>query len=104
MGSISQYLESIPSDLLKPIELKNGALILNNYMLSMFDGDNYIGTVILTPVKDGFLIEIRTHSVMRMPYIPFTEIEKRLKNYFNILGLKVSVYCRNPNNPFGVLI
>ena len=90
MDSILPYLESLPEDLLEPIELKDGAMILDHYMLTMHYASRDIGTMIITPYT-------------------ISEIRKRLKNYFNILGLSVlSVYCRNPYqnnaNPYGVLI
>lgn len=108
MGSILPYLKSLPSDLLKPIELKDGAMILDHYMLTMrYDGRN-IGTIIITPYTNEIRIELRPNSVMIIRNLSMSEIRKRLKNYFNILGLSVSVYCRNPyqtdSNLYGVLI
>lgn len=108
MDSILQYLESIPHDLLEPIELKDGAIILDQYMLGMFYNDKSIGTIVITPFKNKLHIEIRIYSISRMPYLYFfEEIEERLKNYFNILGLSSEVYYRsyqNNANPYGVLI
>ena len=109
MGSILPYLESIPSDLLEPIELKDGAMILDHYMLTMNYNGRDIGTIVITPYTDGIRIELRPNSVMLIRNLSISEIRKRLKNYFNILGLSVlSVYCRNPHqnnaNPYGVLI
>ncbi len=109
MGSILHYLESIPSDLLEPIELKDGAMILDHYMLTMHYNGKDIGTIIITPYENGIRIELRPNSVMIIRNLSMSEIRKRLKNYFNILGLSVgSVYYRNPyktdSNPYGVLI
>lgn len=109
MDSILPYLESIPSDLLKPIELIDGAMILDHYMLTMHYASRDIGTMIITPYANEIRIELRPNSVMLIRNLSIAEIRKRLKNYFNILGLSVlSVYCRNPyqNNasPYGVLI
>lgn len=109
MDSILPYLESIPSDLLEPMELKDGAMILDHYMLTMHYASKDIGTMIITPYANEIRIELRPYSVMLMHNLSIAEIRKRLKNYFNILGLNVlSVYCRNPyktdSNPYGVLI
>ena len=109
MDSILPYLESIPSDLLEPIKLKDGAMILDHYMLTMNYNDKDIGTIVITPYTDGIRIELRPNSVMLIRNLSMSEIRKRLKNYFNILGLSVgSVYYRNPyktnSNPYGVLI
>ena len=109
MVSILPYLESIPSDLLEPIELKDGAMILDHYMLTMHYASKDIGTIVITPYTDGIHIELRPNSVMIIRNLSMSEIRKRLKNYFNILGLSVgSVYYRNPyktdSNPYGVLI
>lgn len=109
MDSILPYLESIPSDLLEPIELKDGAMILDHYMLTMHYASKDIGTIVITPYADGIRIELRPNSVMIIRNLSMSEIRKRLKNYFNILGLSVgSVYYRNPyktdSNPYGVLI
>lgn len=109
MDSILPYLESIPSDLLKPIELKDGAMILDHYMLTMHYNGKDIGTIIITPYENGIRIELRPNTVMLIRDLSMSEIRKRLKNYFNILGLSVlSVYYRNPyktdSNPYGVLI
>lgn len=109
MDSILPYLESIPSDLLEPIELKDGAMILDHYMLTMHYASKDIGTIVITPYTNGIRIELRPNSVMLIRNLSIPEIRKRLKNYFNILGLSVlSVYCRNPYqtkfNPYGVLI
>lgn len=109
MDSILPYLESIPSDLLEPIELKDGAMILDHYMLTMHYNGKDIGTAIITPYANEIRIELRPNSVMLIRNLSISEIRKRLKNYFNILGLNVlSVYCRNPyktdSNPYGVLI
>lgn len=109
MDSILPYLESIPSDLLEPIELKDGAMILDHYMLTMHYASRDIGTMIITPYINELRIELRPNSVMLIRNLSISEIRKRLKNYFNILGLNVlSVYCRNPYqnsaNPYGVLI
>jgi len=109
MDSILHYLESIPSDLLEPMELKDGAMILDHYMLTMHYNGKDIGTVIITPYANGIRIELRPNSVMIIRNLSISEIRKRLKNYFNILGLSVgSVYYRNPyktdSNPYGVLI
>lgn len=107
MDSILPYLESIPHDLLKPIELKEGAIILDEYMLGMFYNDKSIGTLVITPFKNRLHIEFKIYSIIRMPYIPLTEVEERLKNYFNILGLSSEIYYRsyqNNANPYGVLI
>lgn len=108
MDSILPYLESIPRDLLKPMELKDGAMILDHYMLTMHYDGREIGTIVITPYDNGIRIELRPNSVMIIRKLPIAEIRKRLKNYFNILGLSVlSVYCRNPyktnSNPYGVL-
>lgn len=107
MDSTLPYLESIPHDLLEPIELKDGATILDEYMLGMFYNDRHIGTIVITPFKNKLHVEIRIYSISRMPYSYFFyEIEERLKNYFNILGLKSEVYYRNYQNnanPYGVL-
>lgn len=110
MVSILQFLESIPSDLLEPIELKDGAMILDHYMLTMYyDGKNK-GTIVITPYANEIRIEFRPNTVMiiRGLSFSFSEMRKRLENYFNILGLSVSVYYRNPyktdSNPYGVLI
>ena len=109
MGSILPYLESLPEDLLEPIKLKDGAMILDHYMLTMHYDGREIGTIIITPYDNEIRIELRPNSVMIIRKLPLSEIRKRLKNYFNILGLSVlSVYCRNPyqsnSNPYGVLI
>lgn len=108
MDSILPYLESMPSDLLEPIELKDGAVILDEYMLGMFYNDKSIGTIVITPFINKLRIEIRIYSISRMPYLYFfEEIGERLKNYFNILGLSSDVYYRsyqNNANPYGVLI
>lgn len=107
MDSILPYLESIPKDLLEPIELKDGAKILDEYMLGMFDNDRHIGTIVITPFENKLHVEIRIYSISRMLYYFFEEIKERLKNYFNILGLKSEVYYRsyqNNANPYGVLI
>ena len=109
MDSILPYLESIPSDLLEPIELKDGAMILDHYMLTMHYASRDLGTMVITPYANEIRIELRPNSVMLIRNLSISEIRKRLKNYFNILGLNVlSVYCRNPyqnnSNPYGVLI
>lgn len=108
MDSILPYLESIPSDLLEPIELKDGAMILDHYMLTMHYNGKDIGTIIITPYANEIRIEFRPNSVMLIRGLSYSEMRKRLKNYFNILGLSVSVYYRNPyktdSNPYGVLI
>lgn len=109
MGLILPYLESIPHDLLKPIELKDGAVILDLYMLTMYYNDRSLGTIVITPyINEEVRIEIRLSRVMLVPHLSINEIEKRLENYFNILGLSTSVYYRNPftsnSNPYGVLI
>ena len=109
MDSILHCLESIPSDLLEPIELKDGAMILDHYMLTMHYAGRDIGTIIITPYENGIRIELRPNAVMLIRDLSMSEIRKRLKNYFNILGLSVgSVYYRNPyktdSNPYGVLI
>lgn len=109
MDSILPYLESLPEDLLEPIELKDGAMILDHYMLTMHYASRDIGTMIITPYINELRIELRPNSVMLIRNLSISEIRKRLKNYFNILGLNVlSVYCRNPYqnsaNPYGVLI
>lgn len=109
MDSILPYLESIPEDLLEPIKLKDGAMILDHYMLTMNYNGRDIGTIVITPYTDGIRIELRPNSVMIIRNLSMSEIRKRLKNYFNILGLSVgSVYYRNPyktdSNPYGVLI
>ena len=109
MDSILPYLESLPEDLLEPIELKDGAMILDHYMLTMNYNGKDIGTIVITPYTDGVRIELRPNSVMLIRNLPIPEIRKRLKNYFNILGLSVgSVYYRNPYqtnfNPYGVLV
>ena len=109
MDSILPYLESLPEDLLEPIELKDGAMILDHYMLTMHYASRDIGTMIITPYTNELRIELRPNSVMLIRNLSIAEIRKRLKNYFNILGLNVlSVYCRNPYqnsaNPYGVLI
>lgn len=109
MDSILPYLESIPSDLLEPIELIDGAMILDHYMLTMHYASRDLGTMVITPSFNEIRIELRPNSVMLIRNLSISEIRKRLKNYFNILGLSVlSVYCRNPyqtdSNPYGVLI
>ena len=109
MGSILPYLESLPEDLLEPIELKDGAMILDHYMLTMNYNGKDIGTIVITPYADGIRIELRPNTVMLIRNLSMSEIRKRLKNYCNILGLSVgSVYYRNPyqsnSNPYGVLI
>ena len=109
MDSILPYLESLPEDLLEPIELKDGAMILDHYMLTMHYASRDIGTMIITPYANELRIELRPNSAMLIRNLSMSEIRKRLKNYFNILGLSVlSVYCRNPYqnnaNPYGVLI
>lgn len=108
MDSILQYLESIPSDLLEPIELKDGAMILDHYMLTMYYAGKNKGTIVITPYANEIRIELRPNSVMLIRNLSISEIRKRLENYFNILGLSVSVYYRNPyktdSNPYGVLI
>ena len=109
MDSILPYLESLPEDLLEPIELKDGAMILDHYMLTMHYASRDIGTMVITPYANELRIELRPNSVMLIRNLSISEIRKRLKNYFNILGLNVlSVYCRNPYqnsaNPYGVLI
>ena len=109
MDSILPYLESIPEDLLEPIELKDGAMILDHYMLTMHYASKDIGTMVITPYANEIRIELRPNSIMLIRNLSIAEIRKRLKNYFNILGLNVlSVYCRNPYqnnaNPYGVLI
>lgn len=109
MDSILHYLESLPEDLLEPMELKDGAMILDHYMLTMHYASRDLGTMIITPYENGIRIELRPNSVMLIRNLSIAEIRKRLKNYFNILGLSVlSVYCRNPyqtnSNPYGVLI
>ena len=108
MDSILHYLESIPSDLLEPVKLKDGAMILDHYMLTMYyDGKNK-GTIVITPYANEIRIEFRPNTVMLIRGLSYSEMRKRLKNYFNILGLSVSVYYRNPyktdSNPYGVLI
>ena len=108
MDSILHCLESIPSDLLEPIELKDGAMILDHYMLTMHYNGKGIGTIIITPYANEIRIEFRPNTVMLIRRLSYSEMRKRLKNYFNILGLSVSVYYRNPyktnSNPYGVLI
>ena len=109
MDSILPYLESLPNDLLEPMELKDGAMILDHYMLTMHYASRDLGTMIITPYENGIRIELRPNSVMLIRNLSISEIRKRLKNYFNILGLSVlSVYYRNPyqtnSNPYGVLI
>lgn len=108
MDSILHYLESIPSDLLKPVELRNGVMILDHYMLTMHYDNRDIGNIIITPYENNIRIELRPHTVMLIRGLSFSEMRKRLKNYFNILGLSISVYYRNPyqtdSNPYGVLI
>lgn len=105
MDSILPYLESIPEDLLKPIELKDGAMILDHYMLTMHYAPKDIGTIIFTPYPNSIRIEIKTNKAAIMRNF---EVGKKLKNYFNILGLSVAIYYKNPYqnnaNPYGVLI
>lgn len=84
-------------------------MILDHYMLTMNYNGRDIGTIVITPYTDGIRIELRPNSVMIIRNLSMSEIRKRLKNYFNILGLSVgSVYYRNPyktdSNPYGVLI
>lgn len=95
IDSILLYLESIPHDLLKPIKLKDGAIILDKCMLGIFYNDKSIGTLIITPFVNRLHVEVRIYSIKRMPYVSCIEIEKRLKNYFNILGLSSKIYCIN---------
>lgn len=108
MDSILPYLESIPSDLLEPVKLKDGVMILDHYMLTMHYNGKNIGTIVITPYANEIRIELRPNTVMLIRNLSMSEIRKRLKNYFNILGLSVSVYYRNPyktdSNPYGVLI
>ncbi|MEE3419047.1 MAG: hypothetical protein VZQ62_06925, partial [Methanosphaera sp.] len=59
MDSILPYLESIPSDLLEPIELIDGAMILDHYMLTMHYASKDIGTMIITPSFNEIRIELR---------------------------------------------
>lgn len=110
MVSILPYLKSIPSDLLKPIELKDGAEILDHYILTMQYDNRDLGTIVITPYINEIRIEIRPTSVLLIPNLTVSDMEKRLKNYFNILGLSTSVYLfyknvyQNSANPYGVLI
>lgn len=108
MDSILPYLESIPKDLLEPMELIDGAVILDHYILTMHYATRDLGTIVITPYPNEIRIEIRPTSVLLMHNLTVSDMEKRLKNYFNILGLKVSVYLfniyQNDANPYGVLI
>ena len=64
MDSILPYLESLPEDLLEPIELKDGAMILDHYMLTMHYASRDIGTMVITPYANELRIELRPNSVI----------------------------------------